>query len=62
MDEHSADQLVLPLAFADGPSAYRTSRVTRHLLTNIAVVRTFIRRPIAAEGAEGEPGTVRVGA
>jgi RNA 3'-terminal phosphate cyclase (ATP) len=46
VDEHSADQLVLPLAFAEGPSEYRSSRVTQHLLTNIDVVRRFIPRPI----------------
>jgi RNA 3'-terminal phosphate cyclase (ATP) len=62
VDEHSADQLVLPLAFAEGPSEYRTNRVTRHLLTNIEVVRKFIRRPIECVGEEGEPGTVRIGA
>ncbi len=62
VDEHSADQLILPLAFAEGPSEYRVSRVSRHLLTNVAVVSRFLRRPIAVEGAEGEPGTVRVGA
>ena len=62
VDEHSADQLVLPLAFAEGPSEYRTDRVTRHLLTNIEVVRKFIRRPIECVGEEGEPGTVRIGA
>ena len=61
VDEHSADQLILPLAFADGPSEYRVSRVTTHLLTNVEVVRTFIPRRIEIEGAENEPGTVRIG-
>jgi RNA 3'-terminal phosphate cyclase (ATP) len=60
VDEHSADQLVLPLAFAAGPSEYRTTRVTRHLLTNIEVVRRFIPRPIECAGTEGEPGTVGI--
>jgi RNA 3'-terminal phosphate cyclase (ATP) len=62
VDPHSADQLVLPLAFAEGPSEFRTTRVTQHLLTNIAVVREFVRRTIACDAGEGEPGTVRVGA
>jgi RNA 3'-terminal phosphate cyclase (ATP) len=61
VDEHSADQLVLPLAFAEGPSEYRVGRVTRHLLTNIEVVRKFIPRTITCDGAEGEPGTARIG-
>jgi RNA 3'-terminal phosphate cyclase (ATP) len=60
VDEHSADQLILPLAFAEGPSEYRVSRVTKHLLTNVDVVRKFIPRQIEIDGAEGEPGTVRI--
>jgi RNA 3'-terminal phosphate cyclase (ATP) len=60
VDEHSADQLLLPLAFAEGPSEYRVSRVTRHLLTNVEVVRRFVPRPIEVAGAEGEPGMVRI--
>lgn len=62
VDEHSADQLILPLAFAEGASEYRISRVTKHLLTNIEVVRKFVPRPIEVDGAEGGPGTVRVAA
>jgi RNA 3'-phosphate cyclase len=61
VDEHSADQLVLPLAFANGPSEYRVARVTRHLTTNIAVVRMFLDREISCDGEEGGPGVVRVG-
>ncbi len=60
VDEHSADQLVLPLAFAEGASECRVSRVTRHLLTNVEVVRKFLPRRIEVAGAEGEPGAVRV--
>lgn len=60
VDEHSADQIVLPLAFADGPSEYRVSRVTKHLTTNIVVIRMFVDREIVCEGEEGSPGVVRV--
>jgi RNA 3'-terminal phosphate cyclase (ATP) len=60
VDVHSADQLVLPLALAEGPSEYRVGRVTRHLTTNIAVVRRFLDRDIVCEGEEGAPGVVRV--
>jgi RNA 3'-phosphate cyclase len=59
VDAHSADQLVLPLALAEGPSEYRVAEVTRHLTTNIAVVRRFLERDIVCQGAEGEPGSVR---
>jgi RNA 3'-terminal phosphate cyclase (ATP) len=61
VDEHSADQLVLPLALAAGPSSYRTVAVTRHLRTNIAVIRMFLNRPIECDAGEGEPGKVMVG-
>jgi RNA 3'-terminal phosphate cyclase (ATP) len=60
VDAHSADQLVLPLAVAEGPSSYRTAEVTSHLLTNIAVVRHFVERDITCEGDEGGPGTVSI--
>ncbi|MFO0845178.1 MAG: RNA 3'-terminal phosphate cyclase [Gemmataceae bacterium] len=60
VDSHSADQLVLPLALAEGPSEYRTTEVTLHLTTNVAVIRWFLRRDIEIEGAEGGPGRVLV--
>jgi RNA 3'-terminal phosphate cyclase (ATP) len=60
VDAHSGDQLVLPLALADGPSEYRVAEVTRHLTTNIDVVRHFLDRKIECEGTEGVPGVVRI--
>jgi RNA 3'-terminal phosphate cyclase (ATP) len=60
VDAHSADQLVLPLALAEGPSVYRVADVTRHLTTNIAVIRRFHERDIVCEGDEGKPGIVRI--
>lgn len=60
LDAHAADQLLLPLAFAEGRSIFRTSEVTSHLLTNAAVVMRFVDREITVEGNPGEPGTVRV--
>jgi RNA 3'-terminal phosphate cyclase (ATP) len=60
VDPHSADQLVLPLAFAEGPSYFTVSVVTQHLLTNVGVVRRFVEREIVVEGEEGGVGKVRV--
>ncbi|MFO0877019.1 MAG: RNA 3'-terminal phosphate cyclase [Gemmataceae bacterium] len=60
VDAHSADQLLLPLALAKGPSEYRTTQITRHLTTNREVIGYFLDRPIYCEGAEGEPGRVRI--
>lgn len=62
VDPHAADQIVLPLAFAAGESEYRVSEVTRHLTTNIGVIRRFLDRDITCEGDEGKPGVVRVAA
>ena len=60
VDPHSADQIVLPLALAEGPSNYRVSEVTPHLTTNIAVICKFLEREIVCEGEEGGPGRVRI--
>jgi RNA 3'-terminal phosphate cyclase (ATP) len=60
VDEHSADQLVLPLALATGPSVVATRRVTLHLTTNVWVIRQFVERDVVCDGADGGPGEVRI--
>jgi RNA 3'-terminal phosphate cyclase (ATP) len=60
VDLHSGDQLVMPLAVAEGPSHYSVAEVTRHLVTHIAVIRQFVDRAITCTGEEGQPGFVRV--
>jgi RNA 3'-terminal phosphate cyclase (ATP) len=60
IDEHSADQLILPLAFALGGSTFCTACVSSHLLTNIQVIQHFLPRHIDCEGADGEPGVIRI--
>jgi len=60
VDPHSADQLLLPLAFAGGDSVFRVSDVTRHLLTNAEVIQMFGTAVIEIDGEEGSAGTVRV--
>jgi RNA 3'-phosphate cyclase len=60
VDAHSADQLVLPLALADGPSYFSVAQVTSHLGTNVEVIRQFVERDIVIEGQEGEPGAVQI--
>jgi RNA 3'-terminal phosphate cyclase (ATP) len=62
VDLHSADQLLLPLAFAPGRSVYTVTKVTSHLRTNIATIQAFLDRPIRVEAFEvGEGGRVVVG-
>lgn len=61
VDPHGADQIVLPLAFAAGPSAYRASAVTQHLLTNLDIVGRFVPRGLTCEREAGGTAVVRVG-
>ena len=42
IDEHLADQLVLPLALARGTSKFVTPKITTHLLTNLEVIKRFL--------------------
>ncbi len=60
VDEYVADQLALPLMLAQGTSELRVARLTRHLLTNIEVVRAFLPATIDVVGEEGSPGLVRI--
>ena len=59
MDPHSADQLLLPLALAEGRSIYTVSDVTDHLRTNIETIQAFLNRPISLD-QPAEDGPVRV--
>ncbi|MFQ6092032.1 MAG: RNA 3'-terminal phosphate cyclase [bacterium] len=58
IDEHLADQLVIYMALAKGPSSFTTSRITQHLLTCIWVVEQFLPVKFQVEGNEGEVGRV----
>ena len=60
VDEHSADQLVLPLALSQQPARFRTACVSSHLLTNVAVIQRFLPRRIEIDAPEGAPGCVRI--
>jgi RNA 3'-terminal phosphate cyclase (ATP) len=60
IDQYLADQLLLPLSFADGVSTLRTSRVTSHLMTNAEILQLFLPVKIAIEGEIGETGIVRI--
>jgi RNA 3'-phosphate cyclase len=58
VDQYLADQLLLPLAFAEGASEFRTSQISQHLLTNANVIRAFTSTKIELLGEVGESGTV----
>jgi RNA 3'-terminal phosphate cyclase (ATP) len=60
IDQHLADQLVLYLAQAEGPSIFATSRITGHLETNLAVAGLFIDFTSELRGHRDAPGTITI--
>jgi RNA 3'-terminal phosphate cyclase (ATP) len=60
VDAHAADQLLLPLVLASGPSEFPVPAVTSHLVTNASVVREFVDARVTIEGEPGAEGLVRV--
>jgi RNA 3'-terminal phosphate cyclase (ATP) len=60
VDEHLADQLVLPAVLATGDSEWSTPTVTEHLRTVIWVAQQFVDRNVAIEENETGGGIVRV--
>jgi RNA 3'-terminal phosphate cyclase (ATP) len=60
LDRYLADQLVLPLSLASGPSQLSTEQVTQHLLTVAWVVNQFFPGCVRVDGEEGAPGLVQV--
>jgi RNA 3'-terminal phosphate cyclase (ATP) len=61
VDPHSADQLLLPLALAEGRSTYTVTEVTEHLRTNARIIGLFLDRPIRIEEEGEQQGRVIVG-
>lgn len=62
VDAHTADQLLLPLSFAAGASAYTVGAVTEHLRTNVGTIGAFVGREIRVEEDEEGAGRVVIGA
>ncbi|HXY61826.1 MAG TPA: RNA 3'-terminal phosphate cyclase [Nitrospirota bacterium] len=60
LDPHLADQIVPYLALARGDSVFTTSSITRHLLTNIWVVKQFLDADVQVTGKEGEAGQITI--
>jgi RNA 3'-terminal phosphate cyclase (ATP) len=52
LDQHLADQVVLPLALAGGTSSFTVERVSRHLTTNMWVVEQFGLARASVEGRQ----------
>lgn len=62
VDEHMADQLLLPLALCKGVSYLATPKVTQHILTNIETIKTFLPVEIGIEGNVGDEGIITINA
>ncbi len=60
LDPHAADQVMVPLALVPKTSRYTTSRVTKHCLTNAAVIQQMTNRSVTVEGKEGQPGLITI--
>jgi RNA 3'-terminal phosphate cyclase (ATP) len=58
LDQHLADQLIIPLSLVRGRSAFTACRITQHLLTNAWIAQQFLDREVIIEGVEGKPGRV----
>ena len=60
VDRYLADQLLLPLSLANGPSTLTTQEITSHLLTNARIVEAFLPARIQIDGQPGQPGRLTI--
>ncbi|MFO0969338.1 MAG: RNA 3'-terminal phosphate cyclase [Gemmataceae bacterium] len=58
IDEHSADQILLPLALPAGQSVFPVARITDHLFTNRETIQTFLKWGCDIAGQIGEVAQV----
>lgn len=60
VDHHLADQLLLPLALAQGAATYTTDALTQHTLTNAQLLRQWLDVDIQITGDLGQPAEIRI--
>ncbi len=60
LDPHLADQLIPFMVMARGKSAFTTTQITEHLLTNLWVVQHFLDVDICVSGEKGREGKVEL--
>ena len=60
VDEYLADQILLPLTLAKSRSTFSTSKITKHLLTNVEIIQKFIPVSISISGEINSPGMITV--
>lgn len=60
LDYYMADQILLPLSIIPGKSAFFTSQLSHHLLTNAYVIQEFLPVKIKIDNRLNAPGLVEV--
>lgn len=60
VDRYLADQLLIPLALANGRSSFTTEAITQHTLTNADLLRRWLDTDIQIEGLEDQPGRLTI--
>lgn len=60
VDKRLADQIVPYLALAHEKSSFSTDEITKHILTNIWVIKKFLPVQITVSGKEGEKGNITI--
>ena len=60
VDHHLADQLLIPMALAEGHSTFTTHLLSLHTLTNASLVRKWMDVDVTISGREGGPGSVAI--
>ncbi len=60
VDEHLADQLLIPMALAGG-GIFRTTQPSLHTTTNVEVIKRFLPMPVDIEQESEHVWCVRVG-
>lgn len=60
LDRHLADQVLLPLALAQGPSSFSVETITQHLRSNAFVIERFGRAQVRWTADEAGTGIVTV--
>jgi len=60
VDKYLTDQLLLPMALANGLSTFSTSRLSTHTITNADLLRQWLNIKIEIEGVVGGSGQITV--
>lgn len=60
LDPYISDQIVVFLASLSEESVFTTSRITRHLITNLRIIELFQNYSFRIEGEIGNPGKVLI--